>query len=70
MPLVRRRVCAADVDLGNRTERATPADAHLVAALYLPFDLPFHRQAALEGSFELPIARGRSSQLAGERQSA
>src|SRR5439155_19361810 len=44
MPFVRRRVCAADVDLGNRTERATPADAHLVAALYLPFDLPFHRQ--------------------------
>ena len=70
MPLVRRRVCAADVDLGNRTERATPADAHLIAALYLPFDLPFHRQAALKSGFELPTARGRSRQLAGERQSA
>ncbi len=70
MPFVRRRVCAAEVDLGNRTERATPADAHLVAALYLPFDLPFHRQAALKGGFELLIARGRSRQPAGERQPA
>ena len=68
MPFVRRRVRAAEVDLGNRAERATPADAHLVAALDLPFDLPFHRQAALKGDFELLIARGRSRQPAGERQ--
>ena len=68
MPFVRRRVCAAEVDLGNRTERAAPADAHLVAALYLPFNLSFHRQAALKGGFELLIARGRSRQPSGERQ--
>ncbi len=68
MPFVRRRVRAAEVDLGNRAERATPADAHLVAALDLPFDLPFHRQAALKGVFELLIARGRSRQPSGERQ--
>ena len=61
-------VRAAEVNLGNRTERATPADAHLVPALYLPFDLPFHRQAALKCDFELLIVRGRSRQPSGERQ--
>ena len=58
MPFVRRRVRAAEVDLGNRAERATPADAHLVAALDRPFHLSFHWQATLKGNLELLIARG------------
>jgi hypothetical protein len=70
MPFVRGGVCAAVVDLGNRAERAAPADAYLVATLDLPFNLPFHRQAALKGGFELLIARGRSRQPSGERQPA
>src|SRR5271157_1840076 len=68
MPCVRRRISAAEIDLGNRTEGATPADAHLVAAFYLPLDLAFHRQAALKGVFQLPIARRCSRQLSRDLQ--
>src|SRR5205814_2254183 len=68
-PDVLRRIRGSDdVDLRERAERSLTADADLVSALHLAFDLAFHRQSGVERVFELPVGRGAASQPPGKRQ--
>ena len=68
-PHVLRRIRGPDdVDLRERAERALPADAHLVSALHVAFDLAFHREPGVERVFELLVGRGPARQPPGKCQ--
>src|SRR6185295_4281713 len=68
LPFVRRWLGPGGIDLREGTERPLAGDAHLVAALYRPFDFSFHRKMGPVRVLELPLRRGAAHQLSRERQ--